>query len=127
MALPVTMDGLAGLTDLYLQDNLLSCLPDTAGERGGGGGFGEGSAGGFGGGFSGRGLQGFWRGVLREGSAGVFREGSAGVFREGSAGTLRGFLEVIRCIFSHPGKLPNLIVLNLENNRLGSLPETIDG
>ena len=37
MALPVTMDGLTELTDLYLQNNLLSCLPDTAGEGEGGG------------------------------------------------------------------------------------------
>lgn len=34
MALPVTIDGLSLLTDLYLQENLLSMLPDTIGERG---------------------------------------------------------------------------------------------
>ena len=32
MALPVTIDGLNLLTDLYLQENLLSMLPDTIGE-----------------------------------------------------------------------------------------------
>ena len=34
MALPVTIDGLSLLTDLYLQENLLSMLPDTIGEGG---------------------------------------------------------------------------------------------
>lgn len=36
MAIPVTIDGLNLLTDLYLQENLLSRLPDTIGEGGGG-------------------------------------------------------------------------------------------
>ena len=44
MALPVTIDGLNLLTDLYLQENLLSMLPDTIGEGEGGGGRGEGEA-----------------------------------------------------------------------------------
>jgi len=34
MALPVTMNGLRDLTDLYLHENLLSMLPDTIGESG---------------------------------------------------------------------------------------------
>ena len=51
MALPVTIDGLSLLTDLYLQENLLSMLPDTIGEGGkrkereGGGGRGKGEGG----------------------------------------------------------------------------------
>lgn len=51
MALPVTIDGLSLLTDLYLQENLLSMLPDTIGEGGerkervGGGGRGIGEGG----------------------------------------------------------------------------------
>ena len=36
MAIPVTIDGLNLLTDLYLQENLLSMLPDTVGKGGGG-------------------------------------------------------------------------------------------
>ena len=46
MALPVTIDGLNLLTDLYLQENLLSMLPDTIGEGEGGGGREEGRGGG---------------------------------------------------------------------------------
>ena len=117
MAIPVTIDGLNLLTDLYLQENLLSMLPDTIGEGG------RGEVGWRGG--SGRGRSG--RGGRREkgGEITVFVAFCKGQGDGGEEKRESSLLTITDPSFA--GELSKLGILRLDNNRLTSLPNTFGG